>query len=185
MSGLDISSDATLIKYSVIGGAIILTGVVGLFIYEKIKDMNIKLPPKRRIEYDVIASNPLTELIQADALRNTLNNKNSKYYDPGYKNTKVEFTNSIQSNKQIKKKYKNHSGAIIDITPNQTIGQYVNMRNINSSNVLGTNDNPYNFSNGYKGAGYYNHINQLVIQVYILNKNQYNQLKNKNYSSVF
>ncbi len=184
MTGLEgVQADATIIKYSVIGGAIFLVSVVGFYLYEKI--VNSKLPNKRKIQYDVIASNPITEFLQANALRNTLNNKNSKYYNPSYKNTKVEFTNSIQSNKQLKKKYNNFKGSIIDITPTQTIGQFINLPNINSSNVLGTNDNPYNFKYGYKGQGYYNHINQLVLQVYILNKNQYNQLKNKNYTSVF
>ncbi len=185
----NLSNDATIIKYSVIGGGIILVSVVGLFVYEKIKDMNVKLPPKRTIHYDLIASNPITKFIQATAIRNTLNNKNSKYYDPTYKNTKVEFTNSIQSSKQLKKKYNDYSGPVIDITPTQTTGQFINMPNTtpaeNKANVLGTNDNPYNFKNGWQGEGFYNHINKLVLQVYILNKNMYNQLVNKNYTSVF
>ncbi len=183
MSGLDdISADATLVKYSVIGGAVLLVSVIGFYLYEEIK--SVKLPPKRAIQYGVVTSNPITEIIQANGIRDQLKNSN-----PDYKNTKVEFTNSIQSSKQLKKKYNDYSGPVIDVTPKQTTGQFINMPNTtpaeNKANVLGTNDNQYNFKNGWQGEGFYTHINQLVLQVYILNKNQYNQLANKNYTSVF
>ncbi len=181
MAGLDdISADATLVKYSVIGGAIILIGVVGFFIYEKIVNSNIKLPNAREIQDSVIASNPVTKYIQATAIRGELKNS-----DPDYKNAKVIFTNNIQTNKQLTNQNPNYSGPVIDITPTQTTGQFINLPKINSSNNLGTNDNPYNFKNGYQGEGYYNHINKLVLVVYILDLNMYDQLSNKNYSSVF
>ncbi len=156
----------------------------GLFKNAQKNFLKYENTPFKKYQYDVVTSNPVTKYIQATAIRNTLNNKNSKYYNPSYKNTKVIYTNNLQTTSQLKKQNPNYKGSILDVTPTQTIGQYINMPKINSSNNLGTNDNSFDFKKGYQGEGYYNNINKLALQVYVLNKNMYNQLSKKNYSSV-
>lgn len=229
LKGLEnIGADATLVKYSVIGGLAIAIGIGAYFLYnyldknvlpsvtdlgkdvgnglkglendigaiEKdigdvgkglktdVKNLVKEIPTIKAIKYDATTSNPVTEYIQANAIRDTLNNPNSKLYDPNYKNAKINFVSHVKSIAQQEKENPNYIGPIVDISKKQAVGDFINMPKM-SGNSLGTNFNAFEFKNGWQGKGFYKHINKLVLQVYILNNNEYNQIQKKDYSSIF
>ena len=170
---------------AIVSGVVIIASAVGYGIYELYNYLN-KNP---NLQYDIIASNPITKYIQAQAIKSQINNENTTALQKdlfNYPNAKVVYTNTamtIQQYQAIENTLSNPI-PIIDITPTST-NSYNPLPNSfpvsisTNQNPLGTYTNPYNALLGYQGNGIYANIGTLQIVVPISSQAQFNQLMNQ------
>lgn len=166
-------SAGQVVKYIVIGGIAVGIGYVAYNIYEYFKNLNTG-----QLSWDFVTSNPITEWINAQETRATFSNPSSPIYDPAYANAKIIYTDTLYTEQELANLYPNYSGPIVDITPSQAVGYFINM-NSSSGTTAGSAENPFNFNNGWQGAGYYWQIPTLAQNLifYIPSQSVYNSTK--------
>jgi hypothetical protein len=166
-------SAGQVVKYVVIGGIAVGVGYLAYTIYDYFKHLNTG-----QLSWDFVTSNPITEYLNAQEVKATFTNPLSPTYDPAYANAKIVYTDTLYTASQLASLYPNYSGPIVDITPTQAAGYFINVSSPTGT-AAGSAGNPYLFSAGWKGQGYYSQIPTLSqnLVYYIPSEQVYNDTK--------